>query len=190
MKRLDSALFVAAALVAGSACATDVYQEGQYRALVSDVKAHRLGDSLTILVLETSSAAQSADTNAKRDTEVGVAVNSATRSKKFSGSLNNDFAGAAKTQRAGKLLAQITVNVVGVEENGDLRVAGEQLVEVNDEQQMIRLEGKVRPQDIAENNTVVSNRLADARIHYAGDGVLADGQKPGFITRVLTWLGL
>ena len=40
------------------------------------------------------------------------------------------------------------------------------------------------------NNSVVSNRIADAKIHYVGDGVLADGQKPGLITRVLTWLGL
>ena len=80
--------------------------------------------------------------------------------------------------------------VVGIEPNGDLRIAGDQLLEVNDEKQMISLEGKVRPEDVSENNSVVSNRIADAKIHYVGDGVLADGQKPGLITRVLTWLGL
>ena len=190
MRQAAFVLLLAAACSAGAARAADLYQEGQFRALVSDVKAHRAGDSLTVLVLENASAAQTADTNAKRRTDVGIGGVGTSRSAQVSGNVNNDFTGAARTQRAGRLLAQITVTVVAVEDNGDLRVAGEQLVEVNDEQQMIRLEGRVRPQDIGENNTVASNRLADARIHYAGDGVLADGQKPGFITRVLTWLGL
>jgi flagellar L-ring protein precursor FlgH len=96
----------------------------------------------------------------------------------------------ARTQRAGRLLAQITVSVVALEPNGDLQIAGEQLLEVNNEKQMIRLEGHVRPQDIGENNAVVSNRIANASIHYVGDGVLAEGQRPGWITRVLTWMGL
>ena len=64
------------------------------------------------------------------------------------------------------------------------------MLEVQDEQQRIRLEGRVRSQDIGENNSVVSNRIAEARIQYVGDGPLAAGQKVGLITRVLTWLGL
>lgn len=191
--RLFLALCELCALCAASVTpsfAADLYKEGQYRSLVSDLKAYRVGDSLTVLVFENSSAAQTADTNARRKTDVGIGGTSVTRAAQISGNINNDFSNGAKTQRAGKLLAQITVNVVGLEENGSLRVAGEQLLEVNDEQQMIRLEGKVRPQDIASDNSVVSSRLADARIHYVGDGVLADGQKPGFISRVLTWLGL
>ena len=80
--------------------------------------------------------------------------------------------------------------MVGIEANGDLRVAGEQVVEVNNEEQMIRLEGRVRPHDISETNAVVSSRIADARIQYVGDGVLAEGQRQGWITKVLTWMGL
>ncbi|HWI12293.1 MAG TPA: flagellar basal body L-ring protein FlgH, partial [Burkholderiaceae bacterium] len=132
--------------------------------------------------------------NAKRKTDVGIAavsdVGRFTRKGEISGNINNDFSGVARTQRAGKLLAQLTVTVVAIDPNGDLRIAGEQLLEVNDEKQMIRLEGKVRSEDIGDNNSVVSNRIADAKIHYVGDGVLADGQKPGLITRILTWLGL
>jgi flagellar L-ring protein precursor FlgH len=177
-----------------SAWSADLYQEGQYRSLVGDVKAYRVGDSLTVLVMETSSAASTADTSARRKTDAGVDgvvdVGPRRRTGEISGHINNDFSGAAKTQRTGRLLAQLTVTVVAVEPNGDLRVSGEQLLEVNNELQKIRLEGKVRTQDIGENNAVVSNRIADAKIHYVGDGVLADGQRPGLITRVLTWLGL
>jgi len=194
MKKLHSLVLCAGALCGASAAAADLYQEATYRSIVADVKAHRLGDSLTVLVMETSSAASTADTNAKRATDVSIHalsdVGRFTRKGEMGANVNNDFSGVARTQRAGKLLAQITVTVVGVEPNGDLRIAGEQLLEVNDEKQMISLEGKVRPEDVSENNSVVSNRIADAKIHYVGDGVLADGQKPGLITRVLTWLGL
>jgi flagellar L-ring protein precursor FlgH len=69
-------------------------------------------------------------------------------------------------------------------------VTGEQLVEINDETQRIRLEGRVRPQDITENNSVLSSRLSDAKISYVGDGVLAERQKPGWLARLLIWLGL
>ena len=80
-------------------------------------------------------------------------------------------------------------NIVrSVEDNGDLIVSGEQLIKVNDEKQEIVLSGRVRPIDISENNTVVSSRLADARISYVGDGVLGEKQRPGILTRILSWL--
>lgn len=179
---------------AGAAAAADLYQEGQFRSLVSDVKARGPGDNLTVLVMETSSAASTADTDTKRQTEAGITglwdVGPSRRAGEINGHIQNDFSGAARTQRAGKLLAQITVVVQSVAPNGDLQVAGDQVVEVNNEKQMIRLEGKVRPADIGADNSVVSNRIAEARIHYVGDGVLAAGQQPGWITRVLTWMGL
>lgn len=170
--------------------AVDLYQEGKYRSLVGDVKAREVGDSLTVLVVETSSAASSADTNTKRNTDLGIAAVGNFNRQAFNGEFNNNFTGAARTQRAGKLLAQLTATVTGIEPNGDLRIVGEQLLEVNNEKQTIRIEGKVRPYDIGENNSVVSNRIADAKIHYVGDGVLADGQRTGWITRILAWLGI
>jgi flagellar L-ring protein precursor FlgH len=195
MKRLFKPLLVSLALAfCAGALAADLYEENRFRSLVGDVKAHRVGDNLTVLVLETSSAASSADTNTRRDTDAGITGVFDLHSNRETGEIgvhvNNDFNGAARTQRAGKLLAQITVTVIAVEPNGDLRVSGEQLVEVNGERQTIRLDGKVRPQDVGDNNAVVSNRIADARIQYAGIGVLAESQRPGWITRVLTWLGL
>jgi flagellar L-ring protein precursor FlgH len=104
--------------------------------------------------------------------------------------LSDDFNGKGTIQRSGKLAAQITVTVQSVEPNGDLVVAGRQLIEVNDEKQHIVLSGKVRPVDIGENNTVVSTRLADANISYVGDGILAEKQQPGIISRILHWLRL
>lgn len=195
MKQIIAAACAVLATLAGTgAHAVDLYKEGQYRPLIADARARHIGDSITVQVLETSSAQASADTNTKRQTDAGIGgtwdIGPSTRIGAAKGNINNDFKGGARTQRAGRLLASLTVTVVGVEPNGDLRIAGEQVLEVNNEEQMIRLEGRVRPQDISDTNSVVSSRIADARIQYIGDGVLAEGQRPGWITKVLTWLGL
>jgi flagellar L-ring protein precursor FlgH len=176
------------------AAAVDLYREGEYRPLTADARAFRVGDTLSVLVVETSSASSSADTGTRRNTDAALSGSVQTRSVDRRGEVtlaaDNNFTGGARTARAGKLLAQIAVTVVGVEPNGDLRISGEQLLDVNDEQQRIRIEGRVRRNDIGESNSVVSSRIADARIYYSGEGVLAEGQRPGWITRVLRWLGL
>jgi flagellar L-ring protein FlgH len=195
MRRFILAACAASVTLAGPpAGATDLYREEQFRPLVADARARRIGDSITVQVLESSSASASADTNTRRQTDAGISgtwdIGSSKRVGEAKGNISNDFKGGARTQRAGRLLAQLTVTVVGIEPNGDLRIAGEQVLEVNNEEQLIRLEGRVRPQDINESNAVVSSRIADARIQYIGDGVLAEGQRQGWITRVLTWMGL
>jgi len=80
------------------------------------------------------------------------------------------------------------VTVQEVMSNGELRVSGQQMLEVNNEKQHIRLEGRVRPYDVS-GNSVLSTRLADAKISYLGDGDLSDRQRPGWWMRLLTWLG-
>jgi flagellar L-ring protein precursor FlgH len=83
----------------------------------------------------------------------------------------------------------MSVSVVGVAANGDLLVAGEQVLEINSDRQKIRVEGRVRPLDISDANAVLSSRLADAKISYLGDGDLANRQRPGFWSRLFQWAG-
>ncbi len=101
-----------------------------------------------------------------------------------------DFDGGGTTQRTNKLLATITVAVKEVLPTGDLRVAGEQLLTVNDEQHKVSLEGRVRPQDISDGNVVLSTRLAEAHINYVGDGELSDRQRRAWWRKLLDLLGL
>jgi flagellar L-ring protein precursor FlgH len=82
------------------------------------------------------------------------------------------------------------VRVTGLTPNGDLTVQGEQELLLNGERQLIVLSGVVRPRDIAENNTVSSSRLADARIEFDGEGFIADKSKPGWIARFFAAIGL
>jgi flagellar L-ring protein precursor FlgH len=183
------ALFLA--LMAGVAAAESLYREGTFRALVADNKARKVGDAITVLVYESSSAASSADTTAGRKAGLGIDFQASfAKGRSASLATRNDFDGSGTTQRAGRLLAQIGVTVVAVEANGELRIAGEQLLEINRERQQIKLEGRVRPQDVTDANTVMSTRLAEARISYVGDGDVSLRTHPSWWHQLLTLIGL
>jgi flagellar L-ring protein precursor FlgH len=184
-------LLLAALNAAGAAQATDsLYKESTFQALTSDRKGSRVGDLVTVQILETSSATSSADTQADRNAAVSLDVGTTSRRHRATIGVGNEMEGRGRTERTGHLLAQVTVSVQEVLPNGDLRLAGEQVIEINDERQQIRLEGRIRPQDLQENNTVLSWRLADTRISYVGEGVVGERQKPGWWQRLLTALGL
>ncbi|MDR6602118.1 MULTISPECIES: flagellar basal body L-ring protein FlgH [Achromobacter] len=177
-------------MVAGGARAESLYDPTLYRSLGTDRKAARIGDVLTIQVVETSSATSSADTSTGRKAGIDAEF-SLSRRPTTAASLDveGDFEGGGKTQRSGRLLAQMSVNVVEIAPNGDLYVKGDQLLTVNDEQQKIHVKGRVRPQDISPANVVLSTRLAEAEIIYVGEGELAGRQRPAWWNRFLNWLG-
>lgn len=172
------------------AWADSLYQETAYQSMVADRKAFRVGDNLTILIVETASASASANTSTDKEVGLGASLLTPNKNKTASFDLSQNFTGDGKTQRTGRLLAQITVNVQSVAPNGDLYVKGNQWIQFNDEKQQIALEGKIRPEDIAPNNTVLSTRVGDAQISYMGKGILDESQKPGLISRILSWLRL
>ena len=183
-------LLIAFLTAMSSAQAVSLYQEGSYQSLTGDRKAYRTGDLITVLVYENASASSTANTTAGRDADMGFDVNGIGKNRLGGVKLNNDFDGSGRTLREGKVLAQITVEVKEVLSNGDMLIGGEQLLEVNNERQQIKVEGRVRRRDISEENTILSTRIADAKISYVGDGDLADRQRPGWWQRLLTWFGL
>lgn len=191
MKRTNRWLLVTSlCLAAHTAFGVSLYEEGRFRPLTADQKARVVGDLVTVMVFENASASTSADTNAGHEAGVSANLRTPSRDRSAGLSLNNDFEGRGSTQRSGRVLAQLTVSIREVLPNGDLLLTGTQELEINNERQTIRLEGRVRPQDVAENNTVLSTRVADARISFAGDGVLADHQKPSWWQRLLTLFGI
>jgi flagellar L-ring protein FlgH len=170
--------------------ADSLFDPQTFRAAVADRKAIQTGDALTVLIFENASAQTSAGTTTEKSGGPSLKLNLPTENKDWSVGLQEDFEGRGKIERSGKLLGTITVVVQSIESNGDLNVKGEQLIEVNEEKQSIKLEGRVRPIDIQENNTVVSAKIANAKISYIGDGFLASRQRPGLLTRLFSLLGL
>jgi flagellar L-ring protein precursor FlgH len=186
MRRLTAGLGLWLALA--PAFADSLYSAAGFHPLVSDHRAYRQGDNLTVLITEIASVTATASTSTNKQGSVAGNLVRPTDSKNYGATLEEDFRGGGTIERSGKLVAQLTVAVLAVEPNGDLRVKGEQEIEVNNERQWIALEGRVRPQDIESNNTVLSTRVSEAKIKYTGKGLLAEKERPGILTRFLSWL--
>lgn len=182
-----------------------LWQEENGRAyLYEDLRAMRIGDILTIKIVENHKGSKSADTSAERDSTIqnslaGTAVGyigipgirlggEARRGLGIDASASNKFGGKGATNREGTLTGTISVVVTEVLPNGDLRVEGRREVTVNSEKQMMTIAGLVRRVDVDTKNTVLSSAIADAKIVYSGLGVLDDVQRPGWLVRVLDWV--
>lgn len=161
------------------------------RGLTEDVKAHAVGDTLTVVVQETASASSAASTKTSRDDS--AAFNGGTG---FLKPLLNNFGASAKTAvngqgqtvRTGSLITRLTVMVKEVKPNGNLVIEGVRYVGVNSEKQKVTISGTVRPQDINPDNTVSSVSVADAAIQMDGKGVVGDKQRRGLISTLFGWL--
>jgi len=168
-----------------------------------DVRAHFPGDLLTVLITEKSQGKKDATTNAKAESSISASVEDffgipAAAVKFLPKGFNpqqivkaqtaRESKGDADTERNGSLTASITVTVVGVDPSGNLHVQGDKVITVNREEQFIVLTGVVRPEDIASDNSVLSARLASARIDYYGRGVVADKQGVPLVHRLYDWV--
>lgn len=189
-KVLISATMVALGLGAGQSAA----QMASTESLYADHKAHRVGDLITVLVVEEAVASSRASTTTDRSTGAEVDVRGGTKERSFlplmgvRGGAGNDFSGRGQTERQGVLKARISATVVKVRANGDLEIEGSREVIVNGERELTTIKGVVRPSDITTQNTVYSYNVAEAQIAYKGSGAVHAGQKPGYLARLLNWL--
>lgn len=177
-------------MAASLAHGESLYSASTFKPLTVDKRAYRVGDALTVLVSENASAFNSADTDLDRRSDISGSVT--TDGRDFGGGIafGNASKGAGETSRSNRLQAQLTVTVMEVASNGDLKVSGSKTIEVNREEQVFRLVGRVRREDIGSDNTIASTRLADVKILFSGDGDISDKQRPGLVSRLLEWLGL
>lgn len=154
--------------------------------LVSDKRAYRTGDVLTVVLEETTQASKRAGTSF--DKQSGVAITPSiigTREfdTKASISAERDFKGNATSSQQNSLSGALTVVVHQVMPNGLLLVRGEKQLALNQGEEFLRLAGYVRSDDIDSLNRISSLRIANARIVYSGRGALNDANAPGWLTR-------
>lgn len=168
-----------------------LYDEGTFSPLAGDNRARRVGDAITVRVYENSSASSSTETATERKNDLNAQVGIIGVPRQYGGSasINGQFEGGGTTQRANRLLATLTATVIEVLPGGDLRVSGEQLVTVNQEEQRVTVEGRARSQDISGDNVILSTRLADARITFHGLGPLSARQRRAWWRSILDFLG-
>lgn len=167
-----------------------IYQARQgYQPLFEDRRPRAMGDILTIVLDEEVSASKNSQSNAGRSGSASLELAQlpdildvlAEYGYDISG--ENDFTGSGGSQANNSFTGTITVSVLEVMNNGNLRVRGEKQIAINQGTEFIRFSGVVNPRTITAQNTVPSTQVADARIEYVGDGYINEAQHMGWLQR-------
>lgn len=159
--------------------------------LFQDNKAREVGDILTIVLVERTSSTSSAQTAVQKDSGIGISapviggvpttINGRPLSAEVEGS--RTFAGGGDSQQSNRLDGTVTVTVVQDLGNGNLLVAGDKKVRLNQGDEVVQVQGIVRVADIGPDNRIRSDRVADAKIVYGGRGTLARSNAMGWLGR-------
>jgi len=173
-----------------AAASGSIYQAGTSRTLFEDRRARYVGDTMTILISETTSASTKSNTNASRSTSITASVptisglpGKSLQGLDLSASSANSLAGKGDAAANNVFTGSITVTVIEVLPNGNLQVSGEKQVSIGAGTEFIRLSGIVNPYFISTANTISSTNVADARIEYKESGVISEAQVMGWLAR-------
>jgi len=158
--------------------------------LVSNIKARTVGDLITIIITEQAAGNATSRTKAnnKSETRGGPALGWLDFIKPWDMTVENKYLGDGDTRRNNSLQAEISARIIEVLPNGDFRLEGTRMVNINGEKQLIEITGVCRGRDIEADNTILSTYISDAQIAYNGSGIINDTSQPGVVTRVLNWL--
>ena len=179
----------------GSLVPTSRPAASTYKGLFEERRAVRVGgDTLTVMLNETTRASEDIGTNARRLSSNGLnagfnmSTGTATPTALNSGvntNGNTNFDSKGGSSASNQFLGTITVTVLEVLPNGNLNVAGEKRLAVGHEEEVIRFGGIVSPSTL-QGNTVLSSQVADARIEYRGQGITDQIQNPGMLTKLFS----
>lgn len=167
-----------------------IYQAGASRTLFEDRRARYVGDTMTIVIAETTSASTKSNTNVSKASSISASVPtvSGLPGKSFQGlglsaETSNTLAGKGDAAANNVFTGNIAVTVIEVLPNGNLLVSGEKQVSIGHGTEYIRLSGVVNPYFISTANTISSANVADARIEYKESGAISEAQIMGWLAR-------
>ncbi|EAQ98459.1 flagellar basal body L-ring protein FlgH [Congregibacter litoralis] len=170
-----------------------LYADNRSMFLFEDVRAHEIGDIVSVVLVESTSATKSADTDVSKDNSVSivdptifgapVTINNGRYNLGTELSSSSAFESEGSSNQSNRLNGSIAVQVSRVLPNGNLEIQGEKWIKINQGDEYIRLRGIVRPEDLSPTNTIPSTLVADARISYGGTGILNESNTPGWLTR-------
>lgn len=159
--------------------------------LYGDRRARDVGDLLTIVLTESTTAQTSATTKVTKDADMSIGGISLLGAPvtlggkdilSASASGERDFAGAGNSAQSNRLAGSVTVQVIQRLPNGNLVISGSKNLRLNQGDELVQVQGIVRPADISPDNTIASSKVADARIAYGGRGPVAQ-------SNAMSWLG-
>ena len=187
MKKIIKILFILT--LAANYTVYSQFTENAGRSLFSDITANKVGDALVVLIFEETRADNSATTSNGRNTtlsgQASGQVGSSGGSAQGSLGAGTDFNGNGTTTRKETIRSKLSARVIEVDSNGNLKIQATRKTKVNGENQLITLEGWVRPVDISSDNSIASYNIMDLNLIIEGDGSVSKVQEPGLITKFL-----
>ena len=164
--------------------------------LFENNKAQRVGDLVTIRIEETTDASLESSTSTGRDSSMSNTFTDVLAMLKYlqpelsgaellGGLSKSKFEGSGMTASKENVTAKVTVIVKAVLPNGTMFVEGWKALQLNKEQKQLYISGVLRTEDIDDDNSVSSTRLAEAEIGIGGVGVISEVQSPGVLTRIM-----
>jgi len=133
-------------------------RQNAFSSLFSDFKANRVGDAVTIIVIESSQAINQAETQAGRSSDIGFGASGSMDGDPMIPSVdlginsNNDFKGSGSTKSSGSVKTKISATIDSVYTNGNLKISGSRKITINGEEQLVKISGVVRSIDIQSDN--------------------------------------
>ncbi|MCL2589919.1 MAG: flagellar basal body L-ring protein FlgH [Betaproteobacteria bacterium] len=173
-----------------------IWQPGLDYSLLEDRRARRVGDIITVNLVERTSAQKNANSSANRASSSSGGLTAASSKLPLSGLAGLTVEADAKSTFEGKGAAAannafsgtITVTVIDVLANGNLLVSGEKMLTINQGNEFIRFSGVVNASNISASNTVQSTQVADARIEYRGSGFVDEANSMGWLQRFFNFI--
>jgi len=166
-----------------------IYGSGLGVALFEDAKARRVGDILTIILVEETSGQNSMDNSLNSSTELNLDTpifgGQSEPDFNYEVGAGSTFEGGSGSSQSNRLSGSISVTVHQVLPNGNLVVEGEKWIRINKANEYVKLQGVVRPIDIGAYNSLYSTQVADARITYAGRGSNSQSNTPGWASKII-----
>ncbi len=183
-------ILTALAATIAPAAAESLWQN-ESAGLFADHKARKVGDLVTIAVVEATSSSLSASSDFDKSLDHSNKAGVGPLLKllpEFEVSSSQSGSAGGKTTMTNKLISTLTATVIEVLPSGALKVCAQRTITTNGEKQEMSLTGTVRCEDIDPSNTVQSTLLSNVSITYTGKGPVGDRQKEGIISRLVRFL--
>jgi flagellar L-ring protein precursor FlgH len=206
MLRISARIAAAAAILAMAESAAVAQGIWGNQNLIADRKIRKY-DLVTVVVREKSKTSTSTDTKTEEKADLDTAVTkwfnvegSLAKPKTQKADSANLPAAAGSHDRkrdnegeinqSSTFEARLTARIIEILPNGDVVIEARKTVTVGEEESTLIFTGEVRRQDIKDDNTVESDRVADAQIIYKGRGVVTDANRRGWLARVFDFLNV
>ena len=158
---------------------------GRLANMVADYKAARVGDLVTINVVQNLSATSTGNVSTNRSFSANSGITALPGQLKttgvaslFSPSSTQALSGKAQATSQTSLSTTLTGRVAAVLPSGTLVVEAERQITMNNQHETVILRGLVRPGDLDAANTVASNHVGDLEVEVKGKGVVSEGTRP------------